>query len=124
MDSITSRLAQQRPLASLDSAGRGPAGSAGAAQRAGAQGADALGNRGQGAQATAELEGTFTRMFDEVNRLQNEADRKIEEFATSPDKDIQGTMIALQKADLSLRLMMQIRAKLTAAYLDVMRMQL
>jgi flagellar hook-basal body complex protein FliE len=74
--------------------------------------------------ATDELAGTFTRMFDEVNRLQGEADRKIEEFATSPDKDIHGTMIALQKADLSLRLMMQIRAKLTAAYQDVMRMQL
>ena len=74
--------------------------------------------------ATDELQGTFTRMFDEVNRLQGEADRKIEEFATSPDKDIHGTMIALQKADLSLRLMMQIRAKLTAAYQDVMRMQL
>jgi flagellar hook-basal body complex protein FliE len=67
---------------------------------------------------------TFTRLFDEVNRLQGEADLKIEEFATSPDKDIHGTMIALQKADLSLRLMMQIRAKLTSAYQDVMRMQL
>ena len=75
-------------------------------------------------QSTGELADTFTHMFDEVNRLQGEADRKIEEFATSPDKDIQGTMIALQKADLSLRLMMQIRSKLTAAYQDVMRMQL
>jgi flagellar hook-basal body complex protein FliE len=74
--------------------------------------------------AAGELGETFTRLFDEVNRLQGEADRKIEEFATSPDKDIHGTMIALQKADLSLRLMMQIRAKLTAAYQDVMRMQL
>jgi flagellar hook-basal body complex protein FliE len=74
--------------------------------------------------STSELGDTFSRMFAEVNRLQGEADRKIEEFATSPDKDIHGTMIALQKADLSLRLLMQIRSKLTAAYQDVMRMQL
>jgi flagellar hook-basal body complex protein FliE len=74
--------------------------------------------------AIGELGDTFGRMIDEVNRLQVDADHKIEEFATSSDKDIHGTMIALQKADLSLRLMMQIRAKLTAAYQDVMRMQL
>jgi flagellar hook-basal body complex protein FliE len=67
---------------------------------------------------------TFSRMFDEVNDLQLQADRKIEEFATSPEKDIQGTMIALQKADLSLRLLMQVRSKLTSAFQDLMRMQI
>lgn len=74
--------------------------------------------------AVGELGDTFGKMIDDVNRLQVDADHKIEEFTTSNDKDIHGTMIALQKADLSLRLMMQIRAKLTAAYQDVMRMQL
>jgi flagellar hook-basal body complex protein FliE len=74
--------------------------------------------------ALESLGDTFSRMFSEVNRFQLEADRKIEEFATSPNKDIHGTMIALQQADISLRLMMQIRAKLTSAYQDIMRMQL
>lgn len=67
--------------------------------------------------------GEFARMFDEVNRLQVQADQKVEEFATSPTKDVHGTMIALQKADISLRLFMQVRAKLTNAYNQVMRMQ-
>ena len=67
---------------------------------------------------------TFSRMFREVNSLQLAADQKIEEFATSPDKDVHGTMIALQKADLSLRLLLQVRAKLTAAYQEIMRMQI
>ena len=67
---------------------------------------------------------TFGRMFNEVNRFQKEADRKIEEFATSPNKDIHGTMIALQEADISLRLLLQIRSKLTTAYQEVMRMQM
>jgi flagellar hook-basal body complex protein FliE len=73
---------------------------------------------------TPSLGDTFGRMFNEVNRMQVNADSKIEEFATSPNKDIHGTMIALQEADISLRLMLQIRSKLTAAYQDVMRMQL
>ena len=67
---------------------------------------------------------TFSQLFDEVNNLQLHADRKMEEFATTPEKDIHGTMIALQKAELSLRLFMQVRSKLTAAYQEVMRMQL
>ncbi len=67
---------------------------------------------------------TFGRMFNEVNRFQLDADRKIEEFATSPNKDIHVTMIALQEADIALRLMLQIRSKLTSAYQEVMRMQM
>jgi len=73
--------------------------------------------------AVNDLSDTFSRMFNEVNGLQAQADLKIEEFATSPEKDIHGTMIALQKADLSLRLFMQVRSKLTAAYQEIMRMQ-
>jgi len=69
-------------------------------------------------------ERTFARMFNDVNNLQLAADQKIEEFATSPEKDVHGTMIALQKADLSLRLLLQVRAKLTAAYQEIMRMQI
>lgn len=67
---------------------------------------------------------TFSKLFNEVNQLQNQADLKVEEFATSPNKDVHGTMIALQKADLSLRLFMQIRSKLTAAYQEIMRTQM
>ena len=66
---------------------------------------------------------TFAKLFDDVNSLQIAADQKAEEFATSPEKDVHGTMIALQKADLSLRLFMQVRAKLTAAYQEIIRMQ-
>lgn len=71
-----------------------------------------------------EVSNSFSQMFDEVNEMQMEADRKIEEFATSPDKDVHGTMIALQKADVSLKLLMQVRAKLTNAYQEVMRTQI
>ncbi len=67
---------------------------------------------------------TFAQMFAEVNRMQHAADAKMEEFTTSPEKDVHGTMIALQKADISLRLLMQVRSKITSAYQDITRMQL
>jgi len=67
---------------------------------------------------------TFSRMFDEVNQLQHSADRKIEEFATSDNKDVHGTMIAMQKAEISMRLLLQVRSKLTTAYQEISRMQL
>jgi flagellar hook-basal body complex protein FliE len=78
----------------------------------------------QGTTAVERLGDTFSRMLNDVNALQQTADRKMEAFATSPEKDVHGTMIALQQADLSLRLFLQIRAKLTTAYQEVMRMQL
>ena len=75
--------------------------------------------------ASAESLGdTFNQMFQEVNSLQNESTRKMEEFATSPEKDVHGTMIAMQKADVSMRLLLQIRSKLTSAYQEIMRMQI
>jgi flagellar hook-basal body complex protein FliE len=92
-----------------------------------ALGASGIGNTAPPAQRQNLIESageTFSKLFAEVNHLQLRADQKMEEFATAPEKDIHGTMIALQKAELSLRLFMQVRSKLTAAYQEVMRMQL
>ena len=70
------------------------------------------------------LSNDFSKMLGEVNAMQLKADQKIEEFATTKDKDLHGTMIAMQKADVSLRLLLQIRSRLTTAYQEIMRMQL
>lgn len=79
---------------------------------------------GNSARLVDTTQDNFARLFEEVNSLQNQADQKMEEFATSSNKDIHGTMIAMQKADLSLRLFMQMRAKLTSAYQEIMRTQM
>lgn len=57
-----------------------------------------------------------------VNKLQNEAEEAIRELASGENKDIHETMIAMEKADVSFRLMMQVRNKIVAAYQEVMRM--
>jgi len=58
-----------------------------------------------------------------VNDLQLEADEAIKSFAKGETKDVHETMLAVQKADISFRLMMQIRNKIVEAYQEVMRMQ-
>ena len=65
---------------------------------------------------------SFGDMLDEVNALQAASDSKMEAFATDPQKDIHGTMIAMQKADISMRLLLQVRSKLVNAYNEIMRM--
>ena len=69
------------------------------------------------------LKGTFEKLLQDVNREQFNAEAKKVELLVTDNKDIHGTMIALEKAELSMRLMLQIRNKLVSAYEEVMRMQ-
>jgi flagellar hook-basal body complex protein FliE len=59
----------------------------------------------------------------QVNSLQNQADAAIKDLATGGPTTLHDTMIALEKADLSFRLMMQVRNKIVEAYQEVVRMQ-
>ena len=66
---------------------------------------------------------TFEKLLQDVNQQQFNAEAKKVELMVTENKDIHGTMLALEKADLSMRLMLQIRNKLVSAYEEVMRMQ-
>jgi len=59
----------------------------------------------------------------EVNELQSKAGEAIQQMVGEGKGDLQDTMIALEKADVSFRLMMQIRNKVLDAYQEIMRMQ-
>ena len=77
-------------------------------------------------QTTQPARASFGEMLkgslDQVNQLQNEADTSIDNLANGTQTDIHQTMIAVEKADISFELLMQIRNKLIAAYDKVMRM--
>ena len=60
----------------------------------------------------------------QVNQLQQEADGAARHFAVGAGSSIHDTMIALEKADLAMRLMIQVRNKAIEAYHEVMRMQI
>ena len=59
----------------------------------------------------------------EVHELQGKASEAIQQMVGEGKGDLQDTMIALEKADVSFRLMMQIRNKVLDAYQEIMRMQ-
>jgi flagellar hook-basal body complex protein FliE len=59
----------------------------------------------------------------QVNSLQQEADASIQSLATGGEASLHDTMLAIQKAELSFKLMMQVRNKIVEAYQEVIRMQ-
>lgn len=75
----------------------------------------------------AALNGSFSEMLkqslDKVNELQLQADRAAQELVAGRNKNIHETMLMMEKADMSFRLMMQVRNKVIDAYREIMRMQ-
>lgn len=64
----------------------------------------------------------LNQSIEELNRLSNEADQKVNEMVMG-EIDIHEAMIAMEKAGISLKLMIQVRNKIIAAYEEIMRMQ-
>ncbi|MES2965345.1 MAG: flagellar hook-basal body complex protein FliE [Bdellovibrionota bacterium] len=58
-----------------------------------------------------------------VNTLHIDADKKAQALATGKTTDIPEVMMAAEKADIALRMMVQVRNKIIDAYQDVMKMQ-
>jgi len=59
----------------------------------------------------------------DLEKVQGEADRAVTKFASGEDVDLHTVMLSVQKAELSFRLMLEVRNKLIEAYREVMRMQ-
>jgi flagellar hook-basal body complex protein FliE len=57
-----------------------------------------------------------------ANELQKDSDHEIQKLMTGETEDLHTTMIAVQKADLSFQMMMQVRNKIVQAYQEIMRM--
>lgn len=62
-------------------------------------------------------------MVSEVNKNQIEADEAIARVELDNSASIHEAIIALEKANISFRAMMQVRNKIVDAYQEIMRMQ-
>ena len=65
----------------------------------------------------------LNRSIQTVNQMKNDADHAAQELVTGQNKDIHGTMIAMQKASVAMNLMTEVRNKIISAYDEIKRMQ-
>lgn len=80
----------------------------------------------------SQLQGTSETSFrdlvknylSQVNDLQLKASGSIEDLALGKNVEIHQVMLAVEEADISLQLLLQIRNKLVESYQEVMRMQI
>lgn len=66
---------------------------------------------------------TLSDAIHEVNKLQKVSDQKMQDLATGKTDNIPEVMIAAEKADIALKLMVQVRSKIIDAYQEIMKMQ-
>lgn len=67
----------------------------------------------------------FAQMLEnaitQVNGEQKQAEQSMQDYISGKDPNLHNTLIALEKADVSFKLMMQVRGKLLEAYQEIMR---
>ena len=74
-------------------------------------------------QGSASFGNVLEDAISTANELQKQSDREIQKLITGETQDLHTTMIAVQKADLSFQMMMQVRNKIIQAYQEVLRTQ-
>ena len=65
----------------------------------------------------------LTESLQKVNDLQKDADVAASHMAEGGETGIQEAMIAIEKADVAFKLMMEVRQKILDAYQEITRMQ-
>ena len=72
----------------------------------------------------ARFEGVVSKFLGEVNDQQLQADVAIKDLATGEADNIHDVVLTAVKADLSVRMLLEIRNQLVSSYQEIMRMQL
>ena len=83
-----------------------------------------IGSHKTGAAPAGGFMNQLEQAISKANDIQLEANQATEALMTGQTQNIHQTMVALQEADVSFQLMMQIRNKLLSAYEEIQRMQI
>ncbi|MBE3022489.1 MULTISPECIES: flagellar hook-basal body complex protein FliE [unclassified Campylobacter] len=71
-----------------------------------------------------EFENILNNSLKELNEVQVNADKAVADLATGEVKDLHQAAIAIGKADMSMKLMLEIRNKAISAYKEISRTQI
>jgi flagellar hook-basal body complex protein FliE len=85
-------------------------------------GAGATGNTANAPEQPGGFGQTLREAVTQIDQAQGEAQSKIGEVMQGSGGDLHTAMIAVEKADLSFQLMLQVRNKIVAAYQEISRM--
>ena len=72
--------------------------------------------------AAKSIASSFEKMIDAANKDQIKAESMVNDMVAGKNKNIPATMIAMEKASVSFKLLMQTRNKVIDAYKEMMRM--
>jgi len=82
-----------------------------------------LGSRPTGAPEEGTRFGALLKdAISTVNDLSKQSNREVEKIITGETDDLHTAVIAMQRADVSFQMMMQVRNKIVQAYQEVLRM--
>jgi flagellar hook-basal body complex protein FliE len=75
-----------------------------------------------GSAATSDFSSFLKNSIKEVEKAQTDADTSANDLALGKHGNIHETMLALEKADLSMRMLNKVRSKVVEAYQEIIRM--
>jgi flagellar hook-basal body complex protein FliE len=74
-------------------------------------------------EATVSFGETLSQAVKDVNSLQTQANKAVDQMVSGQDVDLHDVMIAVEKAKTSFDLLMEVRNKAISAYQELMRIQ-
>ncbi len=74
-------------------------------------------------QESAKFHDTLKNLVHDVDNMQKTAEESSKRLLTGQVEDVHQVMVAMEEAQTSFQLMMEIRSKILEAYKEVMRMQ-
>ena len=87
--------------------------------------ADLLGKANGNAQSTGEgFADALKKSLNDVNEMQEAGEKAMSDLATGQVKDLHQAALAIDKAEISMKLMLEVRNKALNAYKEISRTQL